>query len=822
MAYGVIYKLRAETAKYKSDVKINILKNGYAGTSYDKYLGAGGVTLIKDSAGVICGTSLSFTIQADTDFEYLSFFESAPREYLVQLLIDNVIVWQGYLIGDEYREAFRNPPYDVAVTATDGLGLLKNYDYTVLSTPTTKTTRIDVVREILEKTGLNIAISVSYDVVTGATKFFNVAFADDYFADWTCYDVLEKMIPPDATITQHAGKWLIRRNEQDTAKTHTIYNYVEGLGYVITNGVGETALDLAAMGEGDVYPIGQAELNMQHAWNTLTVTSEHGKRPSFLYNHDFADGLTNWTEGSPTGVAVAYDSDNGSYVLMEGSYAYNSEDVPDAYIKQCFPYTSVDGEGFLISFKYSMTGWILFGIGGLRPVMLTFKGRVEITDGVDTYYLDETDGWSTTNRNFEKKDTTVISGFEWKEMAIFAENPPIASGTVTVYLYPLTTVVDNPSIAFTDIVVHPFVWKNYPNAYTYAVTLQENATEKAEVTILPTSAPDVNNYDRMFYNGHSVSDARVDSFTSGGNTYTYTNLILNSLKFLHGTTRQLLSGYFRGAGLSLNCLINCAATAGREYVVESGAWEILNDKFDLNLLEIPGSASGSSWAVGTTDFAMSAEWSDNHTAGGGGSSSVGGGGIYTGGGGSWLDQYFEIVNPGTSGEYIRALRDFASTGEITAYNTNDITGTAPVASFFDLSDVSPTGFDGASGHYVKVNDAGTALEFASGTPGGVCDFSGVTITGTTYNLADTDAGKYLRFTSASSVLVTVPLDSTATFTQWGVVTMFQAGDGVVTITGETTGVTINAYDSGYSSAGKYWGMQLINVDTDNWDLIAGV
>ena len=293
MAYGIIYKFRAETAKYKSDVKINILKNGYAGTSTDKYLGAGGVTLTKDSAGVICGTSLSFTAQADTDFEYLSFFESAPREYLVQLLIDDAIVWQGYLIGDEYREAFRNPPYDVAITATDGLGLLKNYGYTVLATPTVKTTRIDVVREILENTGLNLAISVSYDVVSGSTKLFNVAFADDYFAGWSCYDVLEKMIPPDATITQHAGKWLIRRNEQDTAKTHTIYSYVEGAGYTITTGVGETALNLAEMGSGDVYPIGQAELNMLHAWNSMTVTSEHGKRPSFLYNYELGRRITN-------------------------------------------------------------------------------------------------------------------------------------------------------------------------------------------------------------------------------------------------------------------------------------------------------------------------------------------------------------------------------------------------------------------------------------------------------------------------------------------------------------------------------------------------
>ena len=70
---------------------------------------------------------------------------------------------------------------------------------------------------------------------------------------------------------------------------------------------------------------------------------------------------------------------------------------------------------------------------------------------------------------------------------------------------------------------------------------------------------------------------------------------------------------------------------------------------------------------GTTDFATAAEWSNNTTNGSSSSETIfsGGGGNYSVGGGSWLDSYFELVRGGTTGEYIRALRDFASTGEIT-------------------------------------------------------------------------------------------------------------------------------------------------------------
>ena len=75
MAYGLKYRLRAETVKYKDDVKIYILEDGFTGTEEDKFLGGGGVTMTKDNAGVICGTSC---FSSRIHFEYLSFFEH-PR-----------------------------------------------------------------------------------------------------------------------------------------------------------------------------------------------------------------------------------------------------------------------------------------------------------------------------------------------------------------------------------------------------------------------------------------------------------------------------------------------------------------------------------------------------------------------------------------------------------------------------------------------------------------------------------------------------------------------------------------------------------------------
>jgi len=465
--------------------------------------------------------------------------------------------------------------------------------------------------------------------------------------------------------------------------------------------------------------------------------SEHGKRPSFLQNHNFADGLTYWTEGPTTGYTSVLNTDSGSYVRMTGEHEETSEDVPEVYVSQSFPYVSTEGEGFALEFKYCANGYVYLGPGLIKKTDITIKGRVKFTNGTTTLYLDETDGWTTTNRNFEHKQVGNVGNLSWTDFKVYTDNPPLASGTMTVYLYGLIqedykTLTD---VNFTDIIVRPFIWQNYPESYRYDVALKENATETGSVTILPTSGPELDNYDRLFYNVHTASGARVDAFTSGGNTYTFPNLIINSLKFLHGQTRQLLSGYFRGSSLTLNSIISCAATSNRKYIIESGAWEVLNDKFKLDLIEIPGTADDSTWTMGTDDFSTSGEWSNNTTQGSASSETIGGGGGgISSAGGSWLDPYFELVNAGTSGEYIRALRDFASTGEITAYNA-----ASPTGSFWDNMPFATTETKGVvivDGTTITIEDGVISCTVTGGGGEGVTDHGALT------GLADNDHPQY--------------------------------------------------------------------------------
>ena len=107
-------------------------------------------------------------------------------------------------------------------------------------------------------------------------------------------------------------------------------------------------------------------------------------------------------------------------------------------------------------------------------------------------------------------------------------------------------------------------------------------------------------------------------------------------------------------------------------------------------------------------------------------------------------------------------------------------------------------------------------------PGSGESLTGRIETSTAWTLALTDASLYIRCNNPDAITVTIPKNKVVAFPKWTVITLSQIGAGVVTVAPVDGDVTLNAYDSGYSTAGQYWGVQLVKVDTDVWDLIAGV
>jgi hypothetical protein len=84
-----------------------------------------------------------------------------------------------------------------------------------------------------------------------------------------------------------------------------------------------------------------------------------------------------------------------------------------------------------------------------------------------------------------------------------------------------------------------------------------------------------------------------------------------------------------------------------------------------------------------------------------------------------------------------------------------------------------------------------------------------------YTLALTDRDKLVEMGSSSAITLTIPLNSSVAFPVGSRIDVVQTGAGQVTIAG-TSGVTVNAYDSGLKLKGQWAAATLVKRATDTW------
>jgi len=157
-------------------------------------------------------------------------------------------------------------------------------------------------------------------------------------------------------------------------------------------------------------------------------------------------------------------------------------------------------------------------------------------------------------------------------------------------------------------------------------------------------------------------------------------------------------------------------------------------------------------------------------------------------------------SPDVSG-FMRFVGDYASG---TGYFVGDVV-TDPSGSFYVLA-----------GHTASGDlDPGDTTNYKQIAPP---QFAPVeTVAGSTYEISEADAGKYLRFTAACVVTFPAGLEMPPN----AEVHLRQAGVGAVTLLAETGDAVLNPQREGYSTATPWKGATLTAkyVDDDEWDII---
>lgn len=96
-----------------------------------------------------------------------------------------------------------------------------------------------------------------------------------------------------------------------------------------------------------------------------------------------------------------------------------------------------------------------------------------------------------------------------------------------------------------------------------------------------------------------------------------------------------------------------------------------------------------------------------------------------------------------------------------------------------------------------------------------------TVSGSTYTISLTDAGKTLGMTNASSTVVTIPTNTSVAFAVGTKIDFLQIGSGMITFT-PASGVTMGSENSMTKLNAQYSAASLLKIDTNAWALVGNL
>ena len=218
MAYVDRFIFRFNSVSGKA-VRIAIADNDYTGAAVERRLG-GSPQLRCELSGNIHGMSLEIPAECKVDDEFAVLYTSDPTRFAVRLEVDNVVVWRGFVTPELYAAPWVDPPYDVQITATDGLGELKMKEWPAIGSRTLK----EILDTVLGATGLALGIRIisaaANDIAAAADLLTGTTVNLDHMAGKSYYDVLDGLLGSlHCTISQRGGAWLLVRETDVTSLT---------------------------------------------------------------------------------------------------------------------------------------------------------------------------------------------------------------------------------------------------------------------------------------------------------------------------------------------------------------------------------------------------------------------------------------------------------------------------------------------------------------------------------------------------------------------------------------------------------------------------
>lgn len=449
MAYGLKYRFKFENI-HGVTYEVDLLEDGFSGTVRNRPLGSSPVLRMQTS-GPFRSTCCELTLECKVDTngvgEFASLYTSDPLQYMVKVYHGSMLIWEGFVATELYSEPDIAPPYDVRITATDGLGVLKEYDFEPAGPQTIR----KHLKTFLAQTGLELGIYSIFSVHehgdTVANFLDNVLIDLDYHKGESVYDALSDLLTTlRCTITQWFGDWLLIRDNDITVNgsgnvpghfsifADTASTYDLNISY-LTATVGK-------MGVADMWPVGYLTRRIAPAKKSVTVRAPW-----------------HWKNGFPQVSENAWTvSGNGSFISSGKYYKLGQPAASTALVSGTLA-ASATILRFMENFKVTVKAnaqypdLTMSGVPGGKVQILA--ACTNLTTGT-VYYYSPQNGWTTTSVDGElqeiraanpEKDINATQEVSFEFPAIGIDSPCWFTVNVKGYIVEVYDVSVEPATA---------------------------------------------------------------------------------------------------------------------------------------------------------------------------------------------------------------------------------------------------------------------------------------------------------------------------------------------------------------------------------------
>lgn len=488
MAYGVKYRLDFSDLK-ENKKRLEILKDGYSG-SVLPMVGAGEpieITWNVDDNiySPIIGSRATVNLLVTDSVSYDNFYEFDEREYQVKLSYWDGAAYQTYWIGwltvDSFTESITSTPYQISLSALDGLGTLSKYETPMYDSGSSEPIQrakppINYFADILANLGLGLSIYTSNELITttstaqwiyeylwsvlsqssdAAYGFIKNNKIQD--AKKTLVDILEFT---HSRLFQSYGRWYIINasgyseqsikddllnstfsgsSVQDEQNALLIANETENIKYRIFNSSGvyqsDSTVDVLSIIPTDLTPIGN-DLVKEYTRPLDNVSLEY----NLTHNLFLAKGNYRffWDNGNASNIGwktsntCAFSQDE---VIYDNSIKFSgSSGILESYT-----------DGYLFSGNNYKLELKAFTNATSQQLDVTIR----CGDGVTgyKYYVFGTDTWSDTAA---ANNVSLTKQNEWETITEVIENPP--------YSYPYIKITAPNSTTSNFVYLGEILW----------------------------------------------------------------------------------------------------------------------------------------------------------------------------------------------------------------------------------------------------------------------------------------------------------------------------------------------------------------------------